>query len=101
MANLIDAIWTRCYERTSLGGLKPLPWAFLQFGDAGEDRKYVVPTAGATFLGADGTEVTRAVLSEVMPHQPFPLDSGRPARGSGTLDSDKPGPMAVHFFGRI
>ena len=94
-----NAIWTDAVERTPTG-VRGLPWAFLQLGGPGEDRRYVVPMAGISHVGTNGTQ-RRYVGQEIMPNLAFPLDSGAPRRGSGTLDSDKPGPLGVHFFGRV
>lgn len=115
-----DAEWTFCYDvvpvratalpsRAAPGNFQSgqqiteLPWAFLRFGDVGEERKYVVPTNGVTFSGfsSSGMDACRYEFQEYMPFQPFPVDTARPARSSGPDDTRFGGPVSVHFFGWV
>jgi hypothetical protein len=93
---------TYCYELTSDAGARlprQLPWAFVRFGDVGEDRAYVAPV-GALGLTEPGRGVYRT-FAEYMPFRGFPLEGSRPARVNSTDDLFKPGPLAVHFYGDV
>jgi len=100
--------------------VRQLPWCQIRFGDDGEDRKYVQPLppnalicGGGNFMShyrdINFTESSSAVTKtfgvsfmEFAPFLPFPLESGRPAPGSPAgIDSDIPGPYAIHFFGGV
>lgn len=77
------AEWTFVYDTAFPGELRPLPWAYLQLGDAGEERKYVVPLSGASRLNF----TPYRQKAEFAPNAPFPLDSARF------------GATGVHYFG--
>ena len=94
---------TYCYERDiQAGGVqvtRPLPWAFIRFGDTNEEQKYVAPT-GSLGLTMPGRGVFRA-FQEFMPSRAFPLETSRPARVNNADDVNRPGPIGVHFFGAV
>lgn len=97
-----NAEWTQPYDssiiRTDTGVLveqiRDLPWAFVRFADAGEERKYIVPTNGALWISAAGVPVAKIMYREAMPYLPFPLETAKPA---GTFG----GAWAVHQFGWV
>lgn len=72
-----------------------LPWAFVTFADAGEERRWVMPASqGLHVIGGQPYRQTReAMRNRAFPHE---LDFG-PKPSSGDLS--KEGPRAVHFFG--
>lgn len=94
--------------------VRQLPWAFIRFGDAGEERKYVMPIpfnnmimgcgindalAGITFTTPSSAlyfTYGRAFI-EYMPNKPFPLENGAGPRANG----DPAGPVSIHFFGSV
>ena len=82
-----------------------LPWAFLRFGDTDEERKYVVPMPGywptVAVAVSQGIERLKIVGVEYMPFRPFPAEPARPARSSSSDDINRPGPLALHFFGGV
>jgi len=98
-------------------GRKPvrqLPWAFVRFGGAGEDRKYVMPIPPNVAMMGSGINdalvgLTVSVTSqplhftygrafiEYMPNQPFPFENSTGPRSNG----DPAGDVAVHFFGGV
>lgn len=111
---ITKAEWTFCYERRqtrrSTGAmadeLRRLPWAFVEFADAGEQgKRYVVPVPPQYIpIGqpANGVEaelgwVPYRQYAEYMQNQPFPHENGQGPRGAG----DNAGPVALHFFGAV
>ena len=95
------AEWTFCYEKSG-AQVRMLPWAFLRFGDDGEDRQYVVPIPPlGTSIGPGGNSSVPPrfyrTYAEFMPFRAFPMETDRPLAVSG----DVPGPVALHFFGGI
>ena len=106
--------FTFCYQRLERRGENPelrrLPWAFVRFADAGEDRKYVMPLpplgltavgGGSPLLDPGALTPPRRSFYEFMEHAPFPLENGTPARVNSNEDDRFPGPQAVHFFGWV
>jgi len=93
---------TYCYERDELspGTQRQLPWCFVRFGDVGEERKYLAPVDAIGLLADRSASVYRA-FAEYMPFRRFPLESGRPARVNNADDTNKPGPVGIHFFGGV
>ena len=99
-----QAEYTFCYERRELAGedpeLRRLPWAFLRFRDAGEDRQYIttLPPAGLHATPSARGEIDwqpYRQFYEIMANRPFPVESGRDNREGAA------GSFAVHFFSAI
>lgn len=105
--------FTFCYQKIQRRNADPemrrLPWAFVRFADAGEDRRYVMPLPplGLTAHSAGSNLDPGALVPpprsfyEFMDHEPFPSDNATPARVSSTEDDRFPGRQSVHFFGWV
>lgn len=80
-----------------------LPWAFVRFGDVGEERRYVMSLDGRSVgLTVPGASVYRA-REEVMRNSPFPYDDLLARGNYPTSDADalKGGTQAIHYFGGV
>lgn len=102
--------WTLVYEAGR--PTRQLPWALMHFGDAGEEgTRFVVPLPPSSSIEADLGDLAipsgvprvsgRIGAPDYAPFSPFPYEGARRPLTSGALDSDKSGPVGIHFFGGI
>lgn len=106
--DLDKAIVTFCYEALDrqgpygrTRGERMLQFAFVQFPDSG-DQRYVAPLSGARTvgIGVPGS-VPYYQAHEYMRSGPFPHEADQGNRQSADLESSRPGPIGIHYFGFV
>lgn len=97
------AVVTYCATIEQIGGEtseRRLPFAWVQFGDAGEERRYLCSRDGDSVgLTAPGCQPYRT-KREYMRTASFPHDQDFGTSSSDT-DARRPGPKAIHYFGGV
>lgn len=78
-----------------------LPWAFVRFADAGEERRYLSTRCGDSV----GLTVPGAIpyrqYRETMRNSPFPHEADRGSVSPSSGDDAKAGTYAIHFIGPV
>lgn len=109
-AGIDKSVWNLVYEAGQ--PQRQLPWAFMNFGDLGEEgNRWVVPMPPDMSILSDlgdtpGPAGVRRVSGTIgepfyAPFSPFPYEGGRVRSNSKKDEDTYAGPIAVHFFGGV